>query len=205
MKNRFLVILVLAVVLGISVFCLVKALNAPRIGVVDNATIITNFSEAIAAKKKFDEQKAVWDGNLKSLGDSIKAAVNLMAGEYDNASQKRKLELQKNLQKWNEQYANYSNSVGNLVKKREMEMLQPVIDKINSFVKSWGAQHGYDIIYGTASGGVILTVSEKLNITDRILADLNELYGSKSVQQADTTGNKKDTISGTDTVSSHKN
>jgi len=196
---------VLTVVLGISIFCLVKVLTTPKIGVVDNSTLIANFSEAIAAKKKFDEQKAIWDNNLKTLGDSIKAAVNLMATEYDTASQKRKLELQKNLQKWNEQYANYSNAVGNMAKKREMELLQPVIDKINSFVKSWGTQHGYDIIYGTASGGVILTVSEKLNITDRILADLNKLYGGASASQADSIGNKIDTVSGIDTMSTQKN
>jgi outer membrane protein len=188
-------LIVLIVLIAISGYCIVKVADIPKIGVVDNTQLISNFSEAISARKKYETEKATWDNNIKSLQDSIKSAIDIMAKGYDNAPKNQKEIMQKNLNHWNEEYARYVKAVQELSRKRESEALKPVLDKINSFVKNWGTEHGYDIIYGTAGGGVILTVNDKLNVTSKILSDLNELYGSQKTLNTDPVPNSGKTDS----------
>lgn len=183
------------IITGISLFSLIKVLSQPKMAVVDTTTLIGNFTESIAAKKKFEQEKSSWDIRAKNLKDSIKAAVDAMAKEYDSAGKTRRVELQDNLKKWNDEYARFTRALKEFSRKREMELLQPVIDKVNSFVKNWGDEHGYDIIYGTAGGGVILTVSDRLNVTSEILADLNELYGNATTEAGNISDGKSESES----------
>jgi hypothetical protein len=85
--------------------------------------------------------------------------------------------MEKRLQRWNEELTKYTRAVDDMTKQKENELLKPVIDRLNSYVRMWAGKHGFDIVIGTGNGGVILSAVEQVNITGRILDDLNKLYG----------------------------
>jgi len=51
-----------------------------------------------------------------------------------------------------------------------------VINQVNSFIKEYGTQHNYNIIFGTTQGGNIVYAVDALNITDDVLKSLNEKH-----------------------------
>jgi outer membrane protein len=55
--------------------------------------------------------------------------------------------------------------------------MKTVFDKVNVFVAEYGEKHNYAIIFGTAAGGSILYGDrKKCDMTDEIVAVLNERY-----------------------------
>jgi outer membrane protein len=61
---------------------------------------------------------------------------------------------------------------------KDGELMDPVVKKVNSFLDLWGKQHGYDLIFGTMSGGNVLQANPAFNVTAAVLKDLNAQYKS---------------------------
>lgn len=158
------------------VVMMIKIFSLPKIGIVDNVSLLANFSEAIAANKQYEEEKKQWEANIAILEDSIKTAVDVLSKEYEKASKERKKELEQKLQECNARYTQYTKNIERLYYTRREEIMGPVVTRVNDFVKQWAETHGYDVIYGTGEGGVILSVTPSLNITSKVAKDLNELY-----------------------------
>ena len=50
------------------------------------------------------------------------------------------------------------------------------MSQINSFVKQYAEQEGYDIILGTTQSGSLLYANNALDITEEIVEALNQYY-----------------------------
>jgi outer membrane protein len=61
---------------------------------------------------------------------------------------------------------------------REFEMNVELLDKISDFLERYNQEAGYDFILGYARGGGILFADEQFDITNEVLARLNEEYRS---------------------------
>jgi outer membrane protein len=148
----------------------------PRVGYAETAVLMSEFSEAIKAKGEFEKAQKEWDGNLKRINDSLTSAMNLMKSNYEKSSPKDREAMGRNLSKWNEDLQRYTQAVKRLSEDKEKELMTPVVNKMNSFMKTWGEQHRYDLILGTMNGGNLLEANPGLNITSGLLRDLNAYY-----------------------------
>lgn len=180
MKNlfAFIIIVLLLVITSITGYLFVKVNNIDKIGVVDNAVLLSHFSDAIVAGRQFDEEKKRWQQNVTRIEDSVKVAFESMKQNYNEAKPEQKKLLEQNLQKWNEEFSRYTRTVDKMSKEREKELMQPVLERLNSFVKVWAKRNGYQVVIGTGGGGVVLSAADQVNITDKIIEDLNKYYGN---------------------------
>jgi outer membrane protein len=150
--------------------------KAPKIGYAETSVIMSDFSEAVKAKAHFQEQQKEWDKNLKTLNDSMLAAMNRMKVQYDGANKPAKDSMRKDFETRNDDYQRYVEAVRKMSQDKERELMDPVIKKINSFLEIWGREKGYSLILGTMQGGNILQADPRYNLTSRILKDLNSQY-----------------------------
>ena len=148
----------------------------PRVGVVDNNVLMSQFSEAIQAQKNLDALEAEWKANIKTIGDSLHSVMDSLSDRYAKANEADRKKMQDHLNHWNEEYSRYTGAVEKMRTLKQKEILTPVLEKVNGFVRNWASQHGYQILLGTGNGGVILSVAEAQNVTHEVLADLNKLY-----------------------------
>jgi len=194
LKNifAFIIIVLLLVITSIAGYLFVKVNNVAKIGVVDNAVLLSHFSDAIVAGRQFDEEKKRWQQNVTRIEDSVKVAFESMKQNYNEAKPEQKKLLEQNLQKWNEEFSRYTRTVDKMSKEREKELMQPVLERLNSFVKVWAKRNGYQVVIGTGGGGVVLSAADQVNITDKIIEDLNKYYGNM----------QKDTEKSNDSISS---
>jgi len=58
-------------------------------------------------------------------------------------------------------------------------MTQTVINDINDFVKDYGKNHGYPIIFGAGGNGNIMYAEEASDLTGEVLEGLNAQYEGK--------------------------
>ena len=47
--------------------------------------------------------------------------------------------------------------------------MQPVYGELNSFIRDYGKEHGYDMIWGATSSGNIVYAREAVNLTEDVL------------------------------------
>lgn len=148
----------------------------PKIGYAETTTLMSQFGEAIKARKRFETHAAEWEKNTQALKDSLDVAMDRLKLEYEKAPEAQKAELRAMLEKRNDDLQKYSNAVKKMSETKEAELMSPVISQLNSFMKTWGKQHGYDIILGTSTGGNILHADPNLDVTPGLLKELNEFY-----------------------------
>lgn len=175
-----------------------------KIAYAETSVLISEFNEAVAARKEFEEAQKGWDANLKLLNDSLMSAMESMKQTYDKAKPPARDSMRLTLQKRNDDLQRYTSAIKKMSQDKEKDLMEPVIRKMNGFLTIWGEEHGYDLILGTLTGGNILQANSKLNVTPRILKDLNEHYRQlpsadakeKGRSAADTTPGKVDKLPG---------
>lgn len=65
--------------------------------------------------------------------------------------------------------------------KKQAELGQPVLDKINNVIKQIGESEGYDFVFDGATG--LLWAKEEFNITQQVLDELNKNSGGSTVKK----------------------
>jgi len=180
-SKKFIVGLVSLVVasLAFSGYLFSELKGVPKIVVVDNAVLLSHFSDAIVARSQLAEEKEKWSQNVKVMEDSVKAAFEVLKNGYNSASQQKKTEMEKHLQKWNEEFNRYTRTVEDMSRQKEAELMKPVLDRLNSYIKIWAKKNNVDAVIGTGNGGVILSANDQINVTDKVLEELNRYYGNK--------------------------
>lgn len=174
MLNRILSIFAIAISLGALAWNFFK--SSPRVAYAENAVLMTEFSEAVSARKSFEGSQKEWDKNLKALNDSLTAHMEVMKRDYDGASKAAKDSLRFRLQKRNDDLQRYTEAVKQMAVEKEKELMDPVIRKLNAYLDQWGREHRYDLVLGTMTGGNILQANPRLNVTAQVLKDLNDHY-----------------------------
>jgi outer membrane protein len=61
-----------------------------------------------------------------------------------------------------------------LAAKRNKELTQPIVEKINKILEDLGKEQGYTIIFDVANANIVYA-DKTLDLTDVVLAKLNEL------------------------------
>jgi outer membrane protein len=147
-----------------------------KIGYAETTVLMAEFSESVEAKAQFRKSQDEWDANLKRINDSLTAAMNVLKANFDKVPPKERETLERNLARWNHDLQRYTQAVKRMSEEKEKELLAPVLNKMNAFMKTWGEDHGFDMIFGTASGGNILQASSALNLTQDLLRDMNAFH-----------------------------
>lgn len=180
------VIIISVVLLTVSIFSALlstKTNRLPKIAVINNDILVNQFSEAVAARKSLELQKHEWEKNIKTIQDTLDTIVKEMSSTYSNSSSQKKSEMESRLNHWNQEYRRYLKTVDQMSIKKEQELMTPVLNQLNSFVKTWAKRKGYDIVIGSGNGGVILSVEDQFDVTYQLISDLNAMYQSKNSNQ----------------------
>ena len=146
---------------------------------VDVNKLLEGYERTKSERLKF-EAKSV---NLKANVDTLLTQWQdeLKAYEKERASlSKRELELRQELMvNRQQQINNYQEAVQKQIKEENTKMTQTVINDINDYVKSFGEENGYTIIFGAVGGGNIMYADDVSDLTNEVLEGLNSEYTGK--------------------------
>lgn len=147
-----------------------------KIRYINSQRILNEYPQAKEIQKKLDEIRA---GYEKEYNDML-AQYDQLAKEIESQSlllsPEKKAEKEKQLQDLAMQIEKYRmeklGPQGEFYKKN-LELTQPLYDKIDQIIQKIGEQEGYDYILDVVQG-VVLYAKPEFDITDKILEELNK-------------------------------
>lgn len=149
-----------------------------KIGFVHSQKLLTTFQDALDANKKLEEIDRQW----KTEGMEMQKEIERLNDQFETQSlllsEAKKKEKQQEIQNLYMKIQNFQQEKYNPqtgeIYRKQAELMQPVYDKINDVIKKIGEDEKYDLILDTAAGN-ILHVSEAItDLTERVLEELNK-------------------------------
>lgn len=149
-----------------------------RIAVVRSGDLIRGYKAMQDAQERYDNKQKAWQANLTTLEEDFQSSVDAFQAEKVRLSGEELRRREEELDLKHRNYMQYSRTLQEKAAEEETEMMQGVLNRINSFVMQYGAEHGYNVILGTTAAGNVLYGRETVDITDDVLRALNAEYNS---------------------------
>lgn len=176
MKNKTIAVtLIAAVIVSASAISLLA--QDVKIGYIDSIKIFAEYSETQEAERLYRQEVDQWtaqkqrmEQDIVKLRDELQAQ-SLMLSEEKKAE--KKLELDRKMAEYEQFMADTFGDDG-LAARRNKELTQPIVEKINKILEDLGKDQGYTIIFDVANANVVYA-DKTLDLTEQVLAKLNEL------------------------------
>ncbi|MFD2563528.1 OmpH family outer membrane protein [Aquimarina rubra] len=150
-----------------------------KTGYVNNTKVVSDFNEMKTAKEKWtkknNEVRAELEEKAKQFQIEVQGYQNIMKSMSQTNREKKEQELmvkQQTLQR--EQQTRMQE-----IQQGSQVEIDSIIAKVDSFIKDYGKKNGYTYIYGETEVKNIFYAKEELDLTDKIIAELN---GEKSTE-----------------------
>jgi outer membrane protein len=144
-----------------------------KTGYVNNTKVVSDFKEMKAAQEKWtkrnNEVRAELEEKAKQFQIEVEGYKNIMKSMSAANREKKEQDLmvkQQDLQR--EQQEKIQE-----IQKGSQAEIDSIISKVKSFIEDYGKKNGYTYIYGDTETSNILYGKEELNLTDKILKELN--------------------------------
>ena len=152
---------------------------ADRIGYINSEQILSEYEGARDIESQLSASIADWREQAKSMESEIEALITELSSQRlllsdEAASQKQALIQEKRLA-----YESFVNEVwgaGGLAVRREAELWQPVIDRVNAILEEIGTEDEYLLILdaaGAAPGSIIVYADSSADLTRLVIDRLN--------------------------------
>jgi outer membrane protein len=146
-----------------------------KFGYIDSIKIFAEHSSTQDAERVYKKEVETWKAQAASmeqeivkLQDELRAQSLLLSEEKQK---EKKLELDKKLEDYQRFMADTFGEDG-LAARRNKELTQPIVDKINTILQKLGEEEGYTIIFDIANANIVYA-KKALDLTDRVLEELN--------------------------------
>lgn len=145
-----------------------------KLGYIDTVKIFAEFKETVEAEEVYKKEVEDWkkraaemETELANLREVIQSQ-SLMLSEDKLAE--RKLVFEQKLK----EYQTYMTEVfgeGGQAERRNRELTQPIVEKINGVIAEIAEAEGYDVILDSAQGNIVYAKKE-LDLTELVLEKL---------------------------------
>ena len=164
------------ITLIISIFSLVKSFDNSELVYVDVNKLLDGYSRTKVARAEFETKAKALNANVDSLIVNWQNELKLYEKERSKMTKKELQLKQELLSNKQQQVNNYQAAIQKQIQEEDKKVTQTVINDVNDYVKEYGKKHNYKVIFGASGGGNIMYADDVTDLTDKILAGLNEEY-----------------------------
>ena len=174
MKKVFPVIALIAIAL--SAFSVYQTSKSSELVYVDVNKLLEGYNRTEIVRADFQEKAKVLQSNVDSLISGWQQDLKTYEKERSKMSKKEKSLQEELLSNKQQQISNYQQAVKKQIQEEDQKATQTVINDINSFVKEYGKNKGYRIIFGASGSGNIMYADEGTDLTEKVLEGLNKEF-----------------------------
>ena len=168
------ILMVIAIAIYAAVMATISFMKLPKLGYVDSSVLLQKYPRAIEARENIKKKTEEWQKNVRTLETELSQLnQEILNKSADWNSTTRKLKQEAFAKKQNE-LIRYSRTVNEKAAKLEQELMLPVFNELNAYMKDFGKEHGFAMIFGTVAGGNILYAKQAIDLTEEILAYVSE-------------------------------
>jgi outer membrane protein len=146
---------------------------------VDINKLMQGYERTKIVRAEFEAKAKTLNANVDSLLADWQDELKRYEKERSSMTEKE-LELQQELlANKQQQINNYQQAIQKQIQQEDQKSSQTLVNDINDFVKAYGEEHGYDIIFGANGQGNIMYASKGSDLTEEILTELNAQFKGK--------------------------
>lgn len=155
------------------------AASAERIGYINSEKILSDYEGARDIESQLSASVADWKNQAREMEKEIEALLVELSSQRLLLSDEAAAEKQALIQEKRLAYESFANDVwgvGGMAVRREAELWQPVIDKVNTILEDIGTEDEYLMILdaaGAAPGSVIVYADPSADLTEVVIDRLN--------------------------------
>jgi outer membrane protein len=169
--------LFLAVVaIAIAAFSIFNSPKSDSLVYVDVNKLMDGYDRTKVERDKFLETEKTLRANVDSLMVDWENEIKQYEKQRTSMSKKELQLKQELLSNKQQQISNYQQAIQKQVQEEDTKATQTVINDINDFIKEYGKEHDYKIIFGASGAGSIMYANEATDLTDEVLVGLNNEY-----------------------------
>lgn len=170
---------IVAFAIAITLFSCNKeesSVTSEKTAYIDTVKLMEEYTESKDLQAKFKEKADVMgkelEGEVKKFqqeAESFRANAQANGQEW---AQRKGAELQKREQQL--QYA--QQAMGQQLQQESSVERDSIVVKVRKYIKDYGKKNGYTYIYGTGDASTVLYAKEGLDLTEKIVKELNDNY-----------------------------
>lgn len=134
---------------------------SPTVVFVRTNEVMARYKGAIQAREHFQKETSAWADESKNLEAEL-AELAKTAKSKDEKALERARQLQSRIRALRDKGG-----------QRDQELMTPVLAEVNSGIKKFAQAHGYRIVLGTLSGGVVLHGDDAVDVTEQLITEMN--------------------------------
>ncbi len=147
-----------------------------KIRYVNSQRILSEFPEALEIQKKLDEIRAGYEGEYNDMLQRYENLIKEIENQSLLLSPEKKAEKEKEGQELGmaiEQFRYQKLGPQGELYKKNLELTQPLYDKIDQIIQRVGDEEEYDFILDVVQG-VVLFAKPQFDITNRVIEELSK-------------------------------
>jgi outer membrane protein len=146
-----------------------------RIVYVDSDKLLNGYKGMIEARAEFQKKRTVWESNIDTLTKDVQDAIRIYSKDMALGTEKEKQLSKALIQTKQKQLMDYQSAIKQNAAQEEQRLNQQVLSTINAFLMRYGKKNGYKMILIAANGNIAYA-DPSMEITDRIVEELNKEY-----------------------------
>jgi len=179
MNKLILPVVLITMFFSVFAFMYNQAKPSSEMVFIDVNQLLEGYDRTTVVRAEFEEKATALKANVDSLMGDWQKELKLYEKERSSMT-KKELSLKQELLSTKQQQINsYQQAVQKQLQEEDQKVTQTVINDINDFVKAYGEEKGYRIILGATGSGAIMYADEGADLTEEVLAQLNESFHAK--------------------------
>lgn len=147
-----------------------------KLGYIDTVKIFANFKDTVEAEEIYKKEVEAWkkkaeemETELAKMREDIQSKSLMVSEEL---LQQKKAEFEQAAREY-QQYIDEIFGENGEAARRNKELTQPIVEKINAVIAQIAEDEGYTMVFDSAQGNIVYAI-KTIDLTDAVIAKLEE-------------------------------
>lgn len=146
-----------------------------KIGYIDSIKIFAENKETQEAERLYRKDVDQWEAQKQRMEQELMRLGEELNAQSAMLSEEKKAERRLEVQRKSDEYKRFMEETfgdNGLAARRNKELTQPIVDKINRVVEKIAVDQGYTMVFDVANANIVYA-NKALDITDLVLTALS--------------------------------
>ncbi|CAL2064881.1 OmpH family outer membrane protein [Tenacibaculum sp. 190524A05c] len=167
------------IALAITILSILFFKSSSELVYVDINKLLDGYKRTKIVKAEFEKKAKTMKANVDSLITNWQKELKNYEKERSRMTKKELKLKQELLANKQQQINNYQQAIQKKLGDEDKKVTQTVINDINDFIKEYGKDKGYKVIFGANGSGTIMYAEESSDLTEEVLTALNLEFEGK--------------------------
>lgn len=150
-----------------------SAQSGLRIAYINSQQILEQAPGAKEAEEQFNRDMARYRAEVEQLGKELEQLINQYQQQQLTLSPEAKSNREEQIRMKQQSYNQRVQELDQQAGQRQAELVQPIMDQINTVIEAIRAEGSYSLIFDVTAGS-ILAADQSLDLTDEVIRRLQD-------------------------------